>query len=78
MQLGVEERLCRRASDSAHDGLLCVRCTVHREEHPGQMSAAVCELLARGVPVISDMTTHGEARGSSCHRQRPQCCRRRS
>ena len=64
MQLGVEERLAihGRASDSALDGLLNnVRCAVQfREGHPGQMSAAICELLSRGVPVISDMTTHGE------------------
>jgi glycosyltransferase involved in cell wall biosynthesis len=64
MQLGVEERLAihGRASDSVLDGLLNnVRCAVQfREGHPGQMSAAICELLSRGVPVISDMTTHGE------------------
>ncbi len=64
MQLGVEGRLAihGRASDSTLDGLLTnVRCAVQfREGHPGQMSAAICELLARGVPVISDMTTHGE------------------
>ena len=63
-QLGVEERLAihGRASDSTLDGLLTnVRCAVQfREGHPGQMSAAICELLARGVPVITDMTTHGE------------------
>ena len=64
IQLGVEGRLAihGRASDSALDGLLTnVRCAVQfRKGHPGQMSAAICELLARGVPVISDMTTHGE------------------
>jgi len=64
MQLGVEERLAihGRASDSALDGLLNnVRCAVQlREGHAGQRSAAICELLSRGVPVISDMTTHGE------------------
>ena len=50
-----------RASDSALDGLLTnVRCAVQFRRAPGQMSAAICELLARGVPVISDMTTHGE------------------
>ncbi len=64
MQLGLEGRLAihGRVSESALDGLLTnVRCAVQfREGHPGQMSAAICELLARGVPVISDMTTHGE------------------
>ena len=64
MQLGVEERLAihGRASDSALDGLLTsAMCGSIPRGHPGQMSAAICELLARGVPVISDMTTHGEA-----------------
>ena len=63
-QLGVEERLAihGRVSDSGLDDLLTnVRCAVQfREGHPGQMSAAICELLARGVPVITDIKTHGE------------------
>ena len=38
-----------------------VRCAVQlRTGHPGQMSAAICELLSRGIPVITNMTTHGE------------------
>lgn len=38
-----------------------VRCAVQlREGHPGQMSAAICELLARGIPVVTNMTTHGD------------------
>lgn len=39
-----------------------VRCAVQlREGHPGQMSAAICELLARGIPVVTNMTTHGNS-----------------
>ena len=51
-----------RVDDDALDNLLSdVRCAVQlRSGHPGQMSAAICELLPRGIPVITNMTTHGK------------------
>lgn len=51
-----------RVDDDALDELFSdVRCAVQlRSGHPGQMSAAICELLSRGIPVITNMTTHGE------------------
>ena len=63
-QHGVLNRLTihGRVSDDMLDDLLAqVRCAVQlREGHPGQMSAAICELLARGIPVVTNMSTHGE------------------
>ena len=63
-RLSVADRLTihGRVEDEMLDELFQnVRCAVQlREGHPGQMSAAICELLARGVPVVTNMTTHGD------------------
>ena len=63
-QHGVGHRLTvhGRVEEESLDGLFRhVRCAVQlREGHPGQMSAAICELLARGIPVVTNMTTHGD------------------
>ena len=63
-QLGIEGRvdLHSRVSDAQLNEVLArATCGVQfRTGHPGQMSASVCELLARGIPVVTNMVTHGD------------------
>ncbi len=60
--LGITDRLRLhgRVSDSRRDELIAAAdvAVQLRFGHHGQMSAAITELLAAGVPVITNMTTH--------------------
>jgi glycosyltransferase involved in cell wall biosynthesis len=62
-RLGVGDRVRvhGRVSDADRDALIAAADlgVQLRRGHPGQMSAAVTELLAAGVPVITTLRTHG-------------------